>query len=305
MRIVLFIYFFSFVSFLSAQDTLQLITIKQIEKEAYELSGFTIHPTKGILCIEDEHSYLSQLDTTTWKLHNLQKIRIKNVHTDFEGIDVLNQDIYVLDEKTSTVYKVAHKKVQAIKVNYKDWESQNNTNLYISKWGNAGYEGLAFNSDDSILYLIKERKAKQVNDRRFILEVDLKTGNILKRIDILPKGRNTDFADGKFIKKDSNEYLYLIERNNYSILRYNLKTGEEKRLSFKKYLCDKDGDLNMYFSEHPEYGIAEALIIFKDEIWIGLDNNQIAVNPKQKYVKKYHLHGTAPSILIFKRPKDF
>ncbi len=294
-------------SFFSAksQDNLKLIKIKQVEKAAYELSGFTVHPQLGIICIEDEHPYVSQLDTNTWKLKKLFKVHIKADYTDFEGVDVCGNDIFVLSEQTSTAYKVKHHWAKPVKVNYTDWEKENKVDLHIKDWHNAGYEGLAFDSKDSLLYLIKERKAEHVDDGRFIFAVDLKTSKILKRFTLPEKGRNTDFSDAKFEVHDSVKYLYLIERNNYSVVRINLSDFSTVQYSFKKYMTDADGDLNMYFSEHPEYGIAEALILFPNQIWIGLDNNQITVNQKNKYTKKYHLKGNAPAVLIFKRPKNF
>ena len=49
--------------------------------------------------------------------------------------------------------------------------------------------------------------------------------------------------------------------------------------------------------------MAEALLLTKDEIWIGLDNNGDEVTEHAK--KTYQLQGREPVILKFKRPEGF
>jgi hypothetical protein len=89
------------------------------------------------------------------------------------------------------------------------------------------------------------------------------------------------------------------------VTRFNLKTTEILRYSFLPYASNEKHEQSLYKSEHPEFGVAEALLLTKNQIWIGMDNNQLKVNKKNKWVKQFGLKGNAPAILIFKRPENF
>ena len=55
--------------------------------------------------------------------------------------------------------------------------------------------------------------------------------------------------------------------------------------------------------DNSKYGMAEALLLTNDYIWIGLDNNGL---PFSKHAENtYGLSGTQPVIIGFKRPAGF
>ena len=288
---------------LLAQGQLDLQKIVQIKKARYELSSFAIHPELGIVCVQDEKSTVSKLDSTTWKLKTVYQPKIDN--SDLEGIEVCNSAIYILNERNSKVYFVNENKAEELKVDYKNWEAENKTDLHIDKWRNAGYEGFAIDCKNQKLYLAKERKAKNIDDGRFIFEVDIKTEKILRKIEIKAIASNPDFADVKFEERDGMQFLYVLERNSYTVVRLNLSTNEIMRYSFAKIAASEKNQQNLYITDHEEFGIAEALLLTKTQIWIGVDNNQEKVNKNNKWVKKYNLKGNAPAIMIFTRPEGF
>jgi hypothetical protein len=59
----------------------------------------------------------------------------------------------------------------------------------------------------------------------------------------------------------------------------------------------------IFENEHPEYGMAEALLLTKNQIWIGLDNNG---DPVSDFGKSLGLEQNSNTvILIFERPEGF
>lgn len=155
-------------------------------------------------------------------------------------------------------------------------------------WGhNKGLEGLAVDCKNQVLYMAKER------DPRFIASYDLKTREIK---DITLKDSEGDISDLKY----EDGYLYILERNENLISKMDVATNKiVARVSYKNTCSHPDG--KMY--EGSKYGMAEALLLTTDNIWIGLDNNGL---PFSKHAEEvYGLSGNQPVIIGFERPKGF
>ena len=82
--------------------------------------------------------------------------------------------------------------------------------------------------------------------------------------------------------------------------KIDVKSNQKYSVSFR-HIVFKDGQ-RLFKNKNPEYGMAEALLLTENEIWIGLDNNGDNVS---KYGKSIGLNGNKPAILIFKRPEGF
>ena len=139
-----------------------------------------------------------------------------------------------------------------------------------------------------MLYLIKERQPRQV------YQVDLSNHTLLTNFDI-PNTESNDFSDAKFEKG----HLYLLERNGNLITKINPESQQVvKKLSYKWLASHEKGKLY----EPTPYGMAEALLLTEDEIWIGLDNNYLS---SSSYGQSLGIEGISPVIIRFKRPTEF
>jgi len=287
-----------------SQLNANLQRLVQINSEKYELSGFALHPKYGVICIQDENNELSTLDTVSWSLNSISQLNIKN--SDLEGIDFCGDNIYILNERSSEAYIFDQQSLNPIFIYYESFEKEHEMKFQREKWFNAGFEGIAMDCANDLLYLIKERTAKDVNDNRYILEIDTKNGKILRKLEIPALSPNPDFADAKFERGPNGEpFLYLLERNDYMVARLNLQNMDLQRVSFLPYAATPDKKQNLYKTENPQFGIAEALLLTPTQIWVGLDNNQMPVNKRNKWIKQYQLKGKAPLILIMDRPLNF
>ena len=166
--------------------------------------------------------------------------------------------------------------------------------IYRSGWGNRGLEGIAVDCTNEILYLAKERQPRR------IFVIDLRSGKITEPfLNILePKNKDGyDISDMKF----ENGYLYILERGQGKVTRINTETKEILSYSFQNVVL-KNGK-RIFDNRNPEYGMAEALLLTKDQIWIGIDNNG---DPVSLYGKTMGLkENNNTIILIFERPEGF
>jgi hypothetical protein len=105
-----------------------------------------------------------------------------------------------------------------------------------------------------------------------------------------------DISDLKF----ENGFLYVLERNDNLVVKLDANSLEViSKVSYKNTCSLREGKLY----SNSKYGMAEALLLTSDEIWIGLDNNGL---PFSDYAQKtYGLTGNSPVIIRFKRPAGF
>jgi hypothetical protein len=265
----------------------QLITS---DDNRFDLSGFVKYNEK-VLAIADKswNTNIYRIDTS---LNNFQISSFlqlcTNVELDLEGIEYANSKFYLIEEMQSEVYIVEPGKCEMVKLEI-PWQSYG---IDRSNWGNKGFEGIAIDSANQILYLAKER------EERNIFRIDLKTMEMTEPFaKQLKTGSGHDISDMKY----ENGNMYILERGLGQITRFNCRTGEKFSFSFQE-LEYKDGQ-RMFSNDNPEYGMAEALLLTPDEIWIGYDNNG---DPVSDYGKSLGLaEGNKTAIIIFKRPKGF
>ena len=155
-------------------------------------------------------------------------------------------------------------------------------------WGtNKGLEGLAVDCENQVVYMAKERGP------RFIFSYNLNTQAIT---DLSPKDAEGDISDLKY----QNGYLYILERNENVISKMDVITKQiVDRVSYKNTCSHPDGKLY----KNSQYGMAEALLLTPEYIWIGLDNNG---QPFSEHAEAtYGLTGNQPVLIGFNRPAGF
>jgi len=251
----------------------------------FDLSGLAM-TEEGLYAIADKHHdpfiYEIVFDGSYWKIKNKLEISIGK-KLDIEGIDACNQTFYIVDERSSSVF-LYDGDWSEFKINSQEYAKEIKLNI-----NNNGLEGIAVNCEKGKIYLAKERQP------RFILELESGTGKVLQKFSI-PETHSNDFADLKY----ENGHLYILERNAYLISKVSLETYKVvEKISFKS-ICGEEG-IKLY--EPAKYGMAEAILLLEDEIWIGLDNNSLNVSDFGR--ESYGISGNKPSILKFKRPDGF
>ncbi|MFT7034525.1 MAG: hypothetical protein ACJA2S_003042 [Cyclobacteriaceae bacterium] len=266
---------------------LEFISISQLEIK----SGSNLEPS-GIILFQDKlyvisdeatdkYLYQIKIDAEKWVVVDSIDLQITD-RIDLEAIDYCVDQIYLLSESSgSLLVSDSGGKINKIAIDFGDEEPFN--------WGNAGWEGLATDCKNNTLYLIKERQPRK------ILRVNLATQKIEDNFNI-PESESNDFSDAKF----ENGYLYLIERNGNYITKVNPITHEViEKLSYRETCSHKNGKLYEPYA----YGMAEGLLLKKDEIWLTLDNNNL--NASGHASKTFGISGNHPVILKFKRPMGF
>ena len=198
-----------------------------------------------------------------------KELKKKSRRIDFEGLAVCGNKTYIANERVREVLLLEANKVTQLPIDLSFYKP-------LNKGGaNAGFEGIAVDCKNQKMYLAKER------DPRRLFTIDMKTWKVLKDWDVAPSDRanqkvinpftghghltvGVDFAD-LFFRKD---HLYALERNSYEVAKIDPKTN--KVISRTSFLKTEKG---LYDSGEP-FGDAEALIITKDHVIIGIDNNE-------------------------------
>ena len=278
---------------LNAQNSyaeLKLIDIKQLEesyKSRFDLSGI-VKVLDKIYVVADKpynnYIYEIKLNDNDWSIENTVEIGLLD-QVDIEAIDHCNGNFYFTNEHGNIIYEMdSTHKIRVVKPYYRG------KNIDITSWKkNTGLESLAIDCKNSIIYAAKERQA------RFIYAVDLKYNNIISKFNI-PETESSDFADMKY----ENGFIYLLERNGNYITKVDVKTEKVvAKVSYKNTCSNPEGKLYA----PSKYGMAEALLLTENEIWIGLDNNGLTVS--ENATKKYGVKGAQPVILRFVRPAGF
>lgn len=211
---------------------------------------------------------------------------------DLEGISSCKNDYFIVNEQAREILKI-NKTFNKLDIDFK--EIFKNFGHPLEKISvNAGFEGVAADCARQILYISQERGP------RAIIEVDLKT---LKTVNIFQtevtdkKQKNLDYADLHF----ENDFLYILERNSYQILKYSLKN--KKVISSYSFINMTNFKANELYNTGEPYGLAEGLTMNSDVIYIAFDNNKSPLSTSAS--KKFKISGNVSSILTFKRPKDF
>ncbi|MGI9545023.1 MAG: SdiA-regulated domain-containing protein [Cyclobacteriaceae bacterium] len=267
---------------------LELVGISQLDSSyttRFDLSGIVkVEDSFYVVADKSWNNYVYRIEFSSrnWKLVDSTAFNL--TQGDWEGIDFCpGQQFYLADESNNRAY-ILNEKGHAIKI-YDYLQDQ-----WPNSWQeNAGFESLAIDCENQILYLAKERGP------RFIFELPLNGGQISETFNFTEEYSN-DFADMKFEKG----HLYMLERNGNYVTKLDPKTKMVvARASYRP--IGIEGPERLY--EPSKYGMAEALLITDTEIWVGLDNNGLeASNYAQE---RFGLKGRNPAIIKFKRPPGF
>ena len=279
--------------YLWAQDRyeeLELIEVSQMnnaQNNRFDLSGIAI-PAGNYYVVADKgwNNYIYEIAhrDNSWEVINTLPLGLTEP-IDLEGLDFCNGSFYLINENGNKVYTLdANREMRSVFIHYsgkgidpKTWKK------------NAGLEAIAVNCEDSILYLAKEREP------RFLLEVDMKYGIIENQFTI-PEIESNDFSDMKYEKG----FLYMLERNGSCISKIDVRSKAVVNKVSYKYTSNMPAG-KLY--EPSKYGMAEALLLTENEIWIGIDNNGLKASKGAE--DRFGLKGNQPSILRFRRPVGF
>jgi uncharacterized protein YjiK len=253
---------------------------------------------------------LTKLDGTRTYLEALSRLALvkpDDRRLDLEGLAVCGDAVYVVNERVRQVLVVdlAARKLEMAPIDFGAGDPEGAARLFQGG-GNAGFEGVAADCAGKVLYVAKEREP------RYIVKVDLATWKVLGSFDLAPSDRdgqkvinpftgdglmalNPDFADLAF----DGGFLYVLERNTAEIAKVDPASGQVvARVSYYK----TERAPLLYETGEP-FGVAEALLLDKDRIWIGFDNNGQPVGGKT--AKAYDVKGHPPALAAFKRPAGF
>jgi len=299
-QIIILLFLLSFGSNLQSQDDStkmlnlrSIYPIKQLEtaeNNRFDLSGIVQYKdTVYVIADKAWNNHIYKIDTSSTSFTVSSAIKLcPEDKIDFEGIDVCKDKFYLIEEWYNDVFEadLASCSLKKLAIS---WDEQK-TNR--TKWGNKGLEGIAYDCENKILYLAKERGARK------IFKVDLNSNLITQPFaDFIDSDKQGfDIADMKYQKGA----LYILERGRGLITKIDCQSNTKYSVSFQ-HVVFKNGQ-RLYKNKNPEYGMAEALLLTENEIWIGLDNNGDRVS---KYGKSLGLKGNRPVILIFTRPEGF
>lgn len=268
--------------------------IKQLETtydKRFDLSGITLFNDRVYVIADkewDNHIYRLDTGATSFKVTSVRELCI-DYATDFEGIDRCDGKFYLIDESRNNVYMGEMISCDLVQIPVA-WEK---LNIDRSTWGNKGLEGLAYDCEKKLLYLGKEREPRRI----FLINL---TNNEISEpfADIINSDEvGYDIGDMKY----ENGNLYILERGRGLVTRIDTKTKQFFSVSYQQIVLKNKQRL--YNNSSYKFGMAEALMLTEDQIWIGLDNNGDEVSD---YGKSIGLKpGNKPVIFIFKRPQGF
>ena len=263
----------------------------EVSSKRFDLSGFAMYKGKKI-CIADKSwtTDIYYFDTTSTGEFFVSLCAkgpdYKTKDCDIEAVDTYNDRIVISEETNNLIYIQNDKgEFELMPVDFTKVEAD------LSKWGasNAGVEGFAVDSQNNIIYFAKER------DPRRLFSYDVAANEFHTDFDDIVKGDDGNISDMKFV----DGYLYYLDRAECLVVRIDVKTKEQVKYSFRRY--SNNGKEHIYYAK---YGMAEALLITDDAIFIGFDNND---DPVTKYGEEIGLKpgSNLPSIFVFKRPEGF
>ena len=267
---------------------LQLSFMAQLKvKDRFDLSGLRYIGNQEWVVVADKpyNKFLYYLKQSTDGFEIIKKEALpfkKWKKIDLEGIASCGDDFYLIEERQSKVYRFnAAKTLEEVELKIPRKEHK-------GKWGNAGFEGIAVDCENKVLYLAKERHPRK------IFKVDLQTGVFLDQFDVSDT-KGYDFTDLRF----QDGYLYALERSSRCIIKIDPESHQMvASVSFAS--TAKNAGRKLY--EPYRYGMAEALDLSDTHIYVGLDNNALGAS---SYGQSMGLKGTAPVLLVFKRPAGF
>lgn len=263
----------------------------EASSKRFDLSGFALYNGKKI-CIADKEwntdiYYFDTTSTGEFLISVCTKGKgFKTDKTDIEAVDTYNDRILLSEETHDQIYIQNDKgEFELLPADFTKVEAD------LSKWGaaNAGIEGFAVDSQNNTIYFAKER------DPRRLFSYDITKNEFHTDFDDVIKGDDGNISDMQYL----DGHLYILDRANCLVVRLDVNTKEKTQYSFSRY--SNNGKEHIY---NAKYGMAEALLVTDDAIFIGMDNNN---DPVTKYGEQIGLKpgSRLPSIFVFKRPQGF
>ncbi len=264
----------------NSEMTFLLDSIIVIDKDNFQLSGMSIY-NKSLYVVGDRPKMVYQITDKDNKLTPV-----------FDGISqmeaivfVENSKVYISSEEKNEIYVFPEGKVLL-----------NANQLNTSDWKEAGIEGIAFDTKSNVLYFAKERSNAAIHSYNLDTEV-------LETFQTKGIRRFEDISD-LYLKGNS---LYVLERKARNIRKLDLETMDPvSDFNFRKYVISPQNQDHLYqHGEKEGFGLAEALIITEEYIYIGFDNNNSRIH---SWVEKtYNIKGIGRNsiIMMFKKPKGF
>lgn len=233
------------------------------------------------------------------------KVPEKDRRLDLEGIAACGTTVYAVNERVRHVLVLDTAKKTLARL---DADLSGYADLYAGE-SNAGFEGIAADCAGKTLYVAKERDPRQI----LVLKLDPGApakASLANHFDVAPSDRagqqvinpftgqgllpiNPDFADLFF----ENGFLFALERNSYEIAKIDVaKQAVVGRVSYLKT------ERGLYETGEP-FGVAESLLLTKDDIRVGFDNNGAPLGVAAG--KKAKVAGAFPGFYVYKRPTGF
>lgn len=242
------------------------------------------------------------IDLSKLKGHNLYFAKalflkhaghIINSPFDLEGLTSCKEDYYLVNERVRHILKISKNNIKRLNIDFSPaFKAEGHPLEKISR--NAGFEGIAADCENQRLYIAQERSP------RGIITYNFKTNKVESTF--LFENKNTEWGSSDFADLHyENGFLYLLERNEHKISKYDLK--KKKIVSSVKFGDLKGIHLRQLYKTGETYGLSEGLTMTKDQIVIGIDNNKNKIS--QKGQKVFKLKGNYSSIIFYKRPKNF
>lgn len=304
-----------FVSLSLLGKDLVLVEMKQSSSNL-ELSGFVRTP-KGLHAIADKlkDTWLYSFDFATEAIHLEKSVNLKNLEGfwpyffgtllgrdggrwlkspwDLEGAASCGDVIYLANEQARHLLRVSEGALKKLDIDFQQAFARYGTPLSDIDI-NAGFEGVAVDCSKSRLYVAQERNP------RALIVVDLKKEVVTDMFQVA-LDKNTPHPDYADLFFDQTK-LYILERNSYRILKLNpLTKSIEASASFKR-LNPQFETRELYETGKP-YGLAEALYLDENYIYIGIDNNGDPFS--EKAGKVFDFKGNNSSVIRFARPEGF
>ena len=262
-----------------------------VSSKRFDLSGLAFYKNK-MICIADKKwttdiYYFDTASTGEFFINLAVKgPDYKTEDCDIEAVDTYNGRILISEETNNQIYMQNDKgDFELMPIDFTKIDSD------LSDWGaaNAGVEGFAVDSKNGIIYFAKEREPRR------LFTYDIKSGEFATPFDDVVLPYDGDISDMQYI----DGYIYYLDRANCLVSRIDVKTKEKVIYSFRQY--SNNGKEHIY---EADYGMAEALLITSNAIFVGMDNNN---DPVSKYGSEIGLTAgsTKPSVFVFHRPKDF
>jgi hypothetical protein len=214
---------------------------------------------------------------------------------DFEGLAGCGGRVYIANERARHVLRVtAGAAVERLPIDLGSLRG------LFTGGGNAGFEGVAVDCAAGMMYVANERLP------RAILRVRMRDWRVLDASDLQhdagPRSGagaadaatvNDDFSDLAF---DAG-HLYVLERSARRIAKVDPST---LRVIARVSYASAEADL---YQTDPRFGLAEALVLDRRQVILGLDNNGAPLSERAQ--ARYGVSGNPSALLYFKRPPGF